>query len=92
MSAILSEIANGSNQLSRKQRHYLEYNYQLLQKEDHLFTQIGMLSKEKKINYFAKKLPSEYNYQTLDSLAEKIGQKHTNNNRVDIDNVFYKSR
>lgn len=92
MSAILTSIANGSNQLSIKQRHYLKYNYQLLQKEDHLFTQVGMLSKEKKINFFAQKLPNEYNYQALDTLAEKIGQKHTNNNRFEIDNGFYKAR
>ncbi|EOT39944.1 D-alanyl-lipoteichoic acid biosynthesis protein DltD [Enterococcus columbae] len=94
MSTILTAIANGKtiDELPMAQLATLKSNYQLLQREDQLFSQIGMFTKNKKVNKFEKQLPEIYNYQQLDALAYKIGEHRTKNNQFLIDNQFYQTR
>lgn len=94
ISAILTAIMNGKtiDQLPTSQVKKLERNYQLLQREDQLFSQIGMFTKSHKVAKFEKQLPDNYNYQQLDALACKIGEHRTRNNQFLIDNQFYQTR
>lgn len=94
ISRILTEIANGKtiDELPMGQLATLKSNYRLLQREDQLFSQIGMFTKNKKVDKFEKQLPEIYNYQRLDELAYKIGEHRTKNNQFLIDNQFYQTR
>lgn len=94
MNAILTEIKNGKtiDQLSASQITALKNNYRILQREDQLFSQIGMFTKNHKVSKFEKQLPEKYDFNQLDALASQIGEKRTNNNRFLIDNQFYQTR
>lgn len=87
----LDAIKNG--QLPKKmdrQRILLKLN--MLEREDELFSKIGMLSKQSAIDKAAQKLPSEYDYPVLYELAGNIGKQATNNNPFEISNRFYTKR
>lgn len=73
-------------------RHYLEWKFHALSREDELFGKIGMVSKNKAIDTAAKKLPQQYNIAELNQLATEIGKKSTSNNQFEISNSFYTKR
>ena len=88
---MLLKVKSGEK-LSAIDRKKAYYKYKRLRNEDLLFGQIGIVSKNKRIDKQVKKLPNEYNFNELDSLAYKIGQKRTDNNPFEISNSFYSNR
>jgi D-alanine transfer protein len=69
---------------------YLNGKMNVLEREDELFSKIGMLSKQSLIDQQTNKLPKDYSAQVLAQLAGEIGAKETNNNQFQITNSFYK--
>ena len=59
-----------------------------LNREDELFSQIGMVSREPIVEKDMKQLPATYNFNELDQLAGKIAAKAINNNKFEISNGF----
>lgn len=77
---------------SRDQRDELRNKWNLLKREDGLFSSIGLKSKQPAIEHATKSLPNNYQEKVLVSLAEKIGRKETQNNPFELKNSFYNSR
>lgn len=73
-------------------RTRLALETRILSREDQLFSRFGLLSKQKKIDQAAQKLPKTYDYHELEKLATKQGKKSTSNNTFEIDNQFYQQR
>ncbi|WP_136498873.1 D-alanyl-lipoteichoic acid biosynthesis protein DltD [Enterococcus faecalis] len=76
----------------RSQRDYFIMNLRFLNREDELFSQIGMVSREPIVEKDMKQLPATYNFNELDQLAGKIAAKAINNNKFEISNGFYRQR
>lgn len=74
------------------QLHNAQWHINLLEREDELFSKIGLISKEDAIQKNVKLLPTSYDFDELDRLAKAMGQKNTNNNSFEIENDFYKTR
>lgn len=72
----------------RSQRDYFIMNLRFLNREDELFSQIGMVSREPIVEKDMKQLPATYNFNELDQLAGKIAAKAINNNKFEISNGF----
>ncbi len=68
----------------------LQYN--LLSREDELFSTIGLKSKQETIDKNTKALPDTYDFATLDRLADQIGHQETKGNPFEIQHHFYKQR
>lgn len=66
--------------------------YQLLENEDKLFSRMVVKSREKKIDNQMKNLPNRYDFDELNTLANKIGEKKTDNNEFKVNNGFYNKR
>lgn len=64
----------------------------LLEREDELFSTIGMVSKQNAIDKAAKKLPEQYKHSDLDTLANHLGKQATQGNEFGIQQRFYKQR
>lgn len=79
-------------ELSTMNYNRASYNYEVLSKEDSLFSRIGITSKSDKITEKTKKLPSQYSYEELDKMAFEAGKKGTSNNEFEIANSFYTNR
>ncbi|MCD1023778.1 D-alanyl-lipoteichoic acid biosynthesis protein DltD [Enterococcus sp. SMC-9] len=88
---LLREIAKGKVPTT-KQVDVAKFHINMLNREDELFSEIGLLSKNSQIEQQAKKLPAAYNEQKLDEQAKEIGQKATTNNSFGIENNFYTHR
>lgn len=88
---MLREIAKGKVPTT-KQVDVAKFHINMLNREDELFSEIGLLSKNSQIAQQAKKLPAAYNEQKLDEQAKEIGQKATTNNSFGIENNFYTHR
>ena len=88
---ILLKVKNGE-ELSQSDRRKAYYKYKRLKNEDLLFGQIGIVSKNKRIDKQVTELPNQYNFDELDTLAYKIGHDKTDNNPFEISNSFYSNR
>lgn len=77
---------------SAEKRNQLRLNWNILKREDEMFSDIGLKSKQDKIDQAMKPLPATYQVKQLVSLAEKIGKKDTDNNVFELKNSFYKGR
>ena len=87
----LLQVAAGQK-LNKAEKVYLDLKYNELIHEDQLFSTIGMNDRVAKIDREASKLPRQYNYQKLDSLAYQLGAKNTANNPFRVDNAFWNKR
>ncbi|MBF8807652.1 MAG: D-alanyl-lipoteichoic acid biosynthesis protein DltD [Enterococcus lacertideformus] len=70
----------------------LRMNWNILKREDELFSSIGLKSKQEEIEHATKYLPDKYQEKNLIDLAEKIGKKETTNNPFEVKNSFYSER
>lgn len=77
---------------TEKSRKKLYPAWQLLKREDELFSQIGLVGKQKRIDHATGQLPEVYQDTQLKKLANKIGEKSTNNNPYGLKNEFYTHR
>lgn len=66
--------------------------WNLLKREDEVFSNIGLKDKQAKIDHEAKALPTQYQEKHLANLAEKIGKADTTNNPFELKNEFYTQR
>ncbi|WP_159721280.1 D-alanyl-lipoteichoic acid biosynthesis protein DltD [Enterococcus sp. CSURQ0835] len=64
----------------------------MLNREDQLFSTIGMVSRQKQIDHATKELPAQYDLDELNDLAAQLGEKQTGGNEFAIQNNFYKRR
>lgn len=64
----------------------------MLEREDELFSTIGMLSKQAEIDKSVKALPENYNPDELDTLADRLGERATQGNEFGIQRRFYHKR
>ncbi|QZO08347.1 D-alanyl-lipoteichoic acid biosynthesis protein DltD [Enterococcus raffinosus] len=64
----------------------------MLEREDELFSTIGMLSKQAEIDKNVKALPKKYNQDELDTLANQLGERATQGNEFGIQQRFYHQR
>ncbi|EOH97920.1 D-alanyl-lipoteichoic acid biosynthesis protein DltD [Enterococcus pallens] len=69
-----------------------QLKYNMLSREDELFSTIGMRSKQESIDKSTKALPDKYDLATLDQLADQIGRKATRGNNFEIQHHFFKQR
>lgn len=91
LKAAVKEIQEGESLTTLEEKQFA-FQYQLLSKEDLLFSKIGVISKQHKINHAEKRLPKSYLMHDLENLANKEGEASTNNNAFGIDNHFYSKR
>lgn len=91
LKAMMKKIKSGE-ELSSLDKKRATYNYEILTKEDKLFSKIGITSKSEKIDNKTKDLPDAYSFRELDRQAFKDGEKATSNNEFDIANSFYSKR
>ena len=66
--------------------------WNLLKREDELFSNIGLNNQQTKIDHETKALPDSYQEASLVNLAEKIGKSDTTNNPFGLKNDFYTHR
>ena len=64
----------------------------MLEREDELFSTIGMVSKQETIDQATKKLPEKYNDSTLNTLADQLGEQATKGNDFGIQQRFFNQR
>ncbi len=89
LKTVLIQISEGEA-ITKEQKVNWRFKEAIYSREDKLFAQLGLISKNKKVLSAMKKLPDTYNYDVLDKLAYKQGKKATNNNPFEINNHFYK--
>ncbi|EMF0149515.1 D-alanyl-lipoteichoic acid biosynthesis protein DltD [Enterococcus hirae] len=77
---------------SVEKRNQLRLNWNILKREDEMFSNIGLKSKQDKIDQAMKPLPANYQEKVLANLAENIGRKSTSDNSFELKNDFYKKR
>ncbi|WP_407854881.1 D-alanyl-lipoteichoic acid biosynthesis protein DltD [Enterococcus hailinensis] len=71
---------------------YSKLKLNMLEREDELFSTIGMISKQDLIDQNVKALPASYDHDELDSLADQLGEQATQGNEFGIQKQFYKKR
>lgn len=64
----------------------------MLEREDELFSTIGMISKQKAIDKNVKALPEHYDPHKLNQLANRLGKQATQGNEFGIQQHFFKRR
>ncbi|MBU5361586.1 D-alanyl-lipoteichoic acid biosynthesis protein DltD [Enterococcus raffinosus] len=64
----------------------------MLEREDELFSTIGMISKQKAIDENVKALPEAYDQHKLNQLANRLGKQATQGNEFGIQHRFYQKR
>ncbi|MDT2827316.1 D-alanyl-lipoteichoic acid biosynthesis protein DltD [Enterococcus viikkiensis] len=64
----------------------------MLEREDELFSTVGMVSKQEAIDKNVKTLPTEYKHSELSSLADRLGERATQGNEFGIQKHFYQKR
>lgn len=89
LAAALKNIAH-KKQLTPMQRLLItQISSNNLRHQDQLFTRFLIRDRRRLISERAKSLPTVYNYQHLDIMAESRGREHTTNNDFGIANRFY---
>lgn len=63
-----------------------------LQHQDQLFTRFFIKDRRAMIAEHARALPDRYNYQQLDVMAKDLGQEHSTDNNLGIENKFYNQK
>ncbi|MEG0256064.1 D-alanyl-lipoteichoic acid biosynthesis protein DltD [Vagococcus sp.] len=89
---ILTQQIKSGGELTQLDRKRAAYNFNILSKEDQLFSKIGITSKSEKISSKTKQLPDNYSFTELDKLAYEKGGNATKNNEFDIADSFYNKR
>ncbi|MDO1605101.1 D-alanyl-lipoteichoic acid biosynthesis protein DltD [Lactobacillus sp. YT155] len=84
----LNRVAH-KQQLTKKQRQTLSFRHQELQREDQIFSGLGSITQQPKIDAAKKDLPDKYDMYEMSQLAEDLGEANTNNNEFKIDNKFF---
>ncbi|WP_413537599.1 D-alanyl-lipoteichoic acid biosynthesis protein DltD [Enterococcus malodoratus] len=64
----------------------------MLEREDELFSTIGMISKQDAIDKNVSALPENYDQHELNTLANRLGKRTTEGNEFGIQQRFYKQR
>ncbi|WP_445449892.1 D-alanyl-lipoteichoic acid biosynthesis protein DltD, partial [Enterococcus faecalis] len=59
---------------------FSKLKYNMLEREDQLFSTIGMISKQDQIDKNTKRLPNEYDAHELNTLANQLGKQATQGN------------
>lgn len=91
LSEMLKKIK--ANQLpSAVQLNKMRTKWNILKREDEMFSDIGLKSKQSQIDHAIQSLPNNYKVSELTALAEKIGKKETTNNPFELKNNFYNGR
>lgn len=88
---MLLAVADGQLPTTR-QNTLARLSYQVLSREDQLFSSVDILSKKQEIHHETKKLPATYDLAAMKQLAIEYGKKNTDNNLFDIDNHFFETR
>lgn len=91
LETMLAVIAKGEAP-SSGQQDLAKLHINLLNREDELFSEIGLVSKQKSIDKAAAQLPRDYDPLSLDELASQIGAAKTGNNSFGISDTFYDKR
>lgn len=91
ISKFLKKIKKGDS-LSEHDKAVCQHQFNLLSGEDLLFHKLHLVNKTEKIKRAGKKLPRDYDVDSLDALAVKLGQGKTTNNEFGIANNFYSQR
>lgn len=86
------EAVSQKQKPSDRQVAFAKIHMNMLRREDEIFSEVGLFSKNAKISAQTKKLPPDYDWQQLTELADEIGEKSTNNNSFAIENHFYNTR
>ncbi|AXG38919.1 D-alanyl-lipoteichoic acid biosynthesis protein DltD [Enterococcus gilvus] len=71
---------------------FSKLKYNMLEREDQLFSTIGMISKQDQIDKNTKRLPDEYDAHELNTLANQLGKQATQGNEFGIQQRFYNQR
>lgn len=64
----------------------------MLEREDELFSTIGMISKQNEIDKNVTALPKKYEDSELNTLADRLGEQATQGNEFGIQQKFFKKR
>lgn len=91
LNQMLQAVQNGQLPQTSDVR-FSKLKLNMLNREDQLFSTIGMVSRQKQIDQAVNELPKQYNMDQLDSLADRLGQKQTGGNEFAIQNKFFKRR
>ncbi|KAF1291800.1 D-alanyl-lipoteichoic acid biosynthesis protein DltD [Candidatus Enterococcus leclercqii] len=91
LESMLRLIAEGTPP-SSQQKELAQLHINLLNREDELFSEVGLTSKQQSINKAVAQLPKNYDPVTLDALASRIGASMTKNNSFGISDQFYDKR
>jgi D-alanine transfer protein len=86
MKEVLEEISQGRMPSEHMLRH-CRGQYHLLSAEDRIFGALGI--RFRNLKALAKGLPDEYDLEELDKLAWNTGEKHSRNNRFQIDDSYF---
>lgn len=77
---------------TEKERTQLNDQWNILKREDELFSGIGLRDKQKQISQAMEALPPKYQQIPLATLADEIGAKETKNNPFGLKDDFYNKR
>ncbi|EGP5187570.1 TPA: D-alanyl-lipoteichoic acid biosynthesis protein DltD [Enterococcus faecium] len=70
----------------------LHSQWNMLKREDEIFSDIGLKDCQQKIDHESKQLPDHYQETELSILADEIGKQETTNNPFGLKNDFYTHR
>ena len=70
----------------------LHSQWNMLKREDEIFSDIGLKDRQQKIDHESKQLPDHYQETELSILADEIGKQETTNNPFGLKNDFYTHR
>ncbi|EPH99523.1 DltD protein [Enterococcus faecalis 13-SD-W-01] len=85
LKTILENIEKGLTP-SAESLSYQKLQWNMLKREDEIFSNIGIENKQKIIDQSVDLLPNEYQEKTLIQLANEIGKKETSNNPYGLKN------
>ncbi|MTV82291.1 D-alanyl-lipoteichoic acid biosynthesis protein DltD [Secundilactobacillus folii] len=91
MGSAVRRMATGHS-ITGSQRQYLQFRSKMLHNEDQLFAQLKIINKLPRLHKQERRLPATYNRAQLFRLANRIGKRSTDNNRLGIDKQLYKKR
>lgn len=88
----LTNVAAGKT-ISSSQSFYIHHvQGRILKTEDNLFSHFNIQNRQHRIDKGLHQLPAAYDYQQLNQLAMRMGQKETSNNPFQVKNRFYSHR
>ncbi|HFR3106056.1 TPA: D-alanyl-lipoteichoic acid biosynthesis protein DltD [Enterococcus faecium] len=91
LTGILQTIKEGKLPLPES-LDQLHSQWNMLKREDEIFSDIGLKDRQQKIDHESKRLPDHYQETELSILADKIGKQETTNNPFGLKNDFYTHR